>query len=495
MPAFAPDSPVHMPTMAPSKRLIDDGRTSSATATTPESKSMSSEIAEQRDLLVIAAALEFQSTLDLYDDIQAASNVAVSMLVNALPATRVMLLWRSTSQTSLRILADSEGVRQSESHQERRIIVAAAEEVAERGSFAHWPVIPEQANGNRHALLAVGQLANHLRAQRLAGVDLVNHDGQSRGALLVVNADVVTTTQFLHTVASPLTNKLCALERLQANRFETWLRSIIQVFPNRLRTAIGALLFLISIMLVPAPYRVRAPLELRPVGRRFVAVPFAGPLKTSSVRPGDPVQSGDVLATIDPREIDYQLAGVQTELSRAQQDRKGRMAAHEFAATKLADLESERLRLQRDLLQVRRDNLVIRSPINGVIVSGDWKGSEGTPMTRGEVLFEIAPLGNMIVEIEVDESDIAHLRPGMTVDFRLDAFPDRKLTGSLERIQPRTVERNRNYVFIAELPLVDPDHLFRPGMRGGAVIWCERHPIGWNLFHKAYFACRQMVAL
>jgi len=169
------------------------------------------------------------------------------------------------------------------------------------------------------------------------------------------------------------------------------------------------------------------------------------------------------------------------------------MAAHEVAATKMADLESERLRLQRDLLVYRRDNLQIRSPIDGVIISGDWKESEGMPMTLGEVLFEIAPVGRMIVDVEVDESDIAHVRAGMTVDFHVDAFPNRQLTGSVARIHPRAQQRNQNNVFVTELQVDDRDGVLRPGMRGHATITSDKHPLGWNLFHKAFDALRRLV--
>ena len=47
------------------------------------------------------------------------------------------------------------------------------------------------------------------------------------------------------------------------------------------------------------------------------------------------------------------------------------MAEHDVVGSKIAGLESERLRLQTELLEYRHENLEIRSPLSGVVVSGD----------------------------------------------------------------------------------------------------------------------------
>ena len=61
------------------------------------------------------------------------------------------------------------------------------------------------------------------------------------------------------------------------------------------------LLFVICVL--PLRYVVPADIELQANERRFVAVPFDGPLRSSTVRPGDLVKAGDLLAEIDPQGI------------------------------------------------------------------------------------------------------------------------------------------------------------------------------------------------
>ncbi len=202
------------------------------------------------------------------------------------------------------------------------------------------------------------------------------------------------------------------------------------------------------------------------------------------------VAQGELLARINPREIDFELAGLRADLSRAQQEQMGLMAKHDVAGSRIAELEAESLRLQTELLQYRRFNLDIVSPISGVVVSGDLKQSEGTPLSRGETLFEIAPLGKIVVEIAIAESDYSHVRVGMPVHFQVHALPQRQFVASLDRIHPRAELIEHENVFIGEVTIEDPENVLRPGMLGRATVIGDRHPLGWNLLHKAYYAFR-----
>ena len=53
--------------------------------------------------------------------------------------------------------------------------------------------------------------------------------------------------------------------------------------------------------------------------------------------------------------------------------------------------------------------MVMVAPFDGVIVSGDLSQSLGTPVERGQVLFEVAPLDGYRIALQVDERDFAHV--------------------------------------------------------------------------------------
>ncbi|MFO1003143.1 MAG: HlyD family secretion protein [Planctomycetaceae bacterium] len=144
----------------------------------------------------------------------------------------------------------------------------------------------------------------------------------------------------------------------------------------------------------------------------------------------------------------------------------------------------QRLEQRAALLQHRNASLEIRSPADGVVVSGDHREAEGVPLEMGKTLFEIAPLDAMVVELCVPEEDIRHVLIGMTVDLQLEAAPEESITAVIRSLHPRAEIRDGRNVFIAEADIPNHDSLLRPGMRGSAHVNTRRHPLGWNLFHK-----------
>ncbi|TWT49072.1 macrolide transporter subunit MacA [Rubripirellula amarantea] len=436
----------------------------------------------------LAAVVALLSTLDHCDTAAEASQNAVDHIQDYLSANRVMLLWRSRSGGTIAKLGDTERTSAKEIEP---FIIAAGEEIAARDMQTRFPPTNSM---DRHALLAVAQLVRNLPAKHLNAIRLSDHLDRDRGTLIVLESSETQCETFLNVVSRPLASAIHRIVRLQPSVVEQGVRNIHAFTKQRSRIGMLAVAVLFSaLMLIPATYRVAATVELQPVERRFIAVPVDGPLLRVHVRPGDLVEPRGLLAEIDPREIDFELAGSQAQLSRAEQERKAMIAEHDFAGSQIAVLEQERLRNQTQLLEHQRGNLEIRSPINGIIISGDHTRSEGMPMTRGETLFEIAPLGEMMAEIAIPESEIAEVQSGMECTFHLHAYPNRTLRGTIERINPRAELRDHENVFIAEVRVKDPDGLYRPGMRGQAKIESNSHPLGWNLFHRAYYSLARVI--
>ena len=79
------------------------------------------------------------------------------------------------------------------------------------------------------------------------------------------------------------------------------------------------------------------------------------------------------------------------------------------------------------------------------------KRIEGSPVGRGQTLFEVSPLDKMIVELAVRETHISYLEPGMGVTVRFDAFQETTWNGTIEKINPKSKIRENRNIFIAEL--------------------------------------------
>jgi multidrug resistance efflux pump len=246
----------------------------------------------------------------------------------------------------------------------------------------------------------------------------------------------------------------------------------------------------LAALAIPIPHRVECECDLEPVLRQFVAAPFEAPLEAVLVRPGDEVRAEQLLARLDGRELRWELAGVTAEYQRASRERDGHMAKHDSGAARLAELEMERLQLKLRLLEHRTTQLEVCSPVAGLVISGDLDKAIGAPLDVGQVLFELAPLEQLVAEVQVPERDVPYTRIGQRVEFWLDSQPDEPLTGTIARLMPRAEIQSGESVFVAEVAVENRAGWLRPGMHGTARIDVGRCRLGWRLFHRAWETAR-----
>ncbi len=376
--------------------------------------------------------------------------------------------------------------------QETAAIESAMAECLARGESGIWPA-PE--NAPRHALLAHETLASVIKADCVFSIPLEDRHGKRQGVLIILAdqnfPDNLNAQRFLQAATQPLASALGLAHRAKPSWWGRWKTQIASwAKSHKLTAVLIGLMIIAGVLCLPMPYRIACECQLEPVTRRFIAAPFDGTLERAAVEPGDLVEQGQLLAKMDGREIRWELAGLLAEQSQAGKERDGHMAKHDFGAAQLAKLQVERLGLRERLLVKRNENLDIKSPIAGVVVTGDLKKSEGVPLGVGDQLFEIAPLEQMVVEIAIPETDITWTQTGQSVEIVLDAYPETTWTGTLVRIHPRAELREDSQVFIGEVILENPQAVLRPGMRGRAKIEGPEKSLGWNLFHKPWYELR-----
>ena len=111
------------------------------------------------------------------------------------------------------------------------------------------------------------------------------------------------------------------------------------------------------------------------------------------------------------------------------------------------------------------------APIGGVVT--DRPVEVGAMVAEGDLLFRIASLDPLLVELDVYERDLALVRPGTKFSLAVDALPGKTFDGSVEYLKPTLDEATRTTK--ARATVRNPGSLARPGMYGRATL---RVPIG-----------------
>ena len=128
----------------------------------------------------------------------------------------------------------------------------------------------------------------------------------------------------------------------------------------------------------------------------------------------------------------------------------------------------------------RLEKTIFRSPIDGIATSVDIKIGEtaisGTTNIAGSNLITIADPASILVEVEVDEADIANIRLNQSVDVFAVAFPDDPLKGSVTSIatSAKRASSRDGLSFTVKILLENDESIdVRPGMSCRAEIFTK----------------------
>jgi HlyD family secretion protein len=208
-----------------------------------------------------------------------------------------------------------------------------------------------------------------------------------------------------------------------------------------------------------------------------------GQVSEMLIEEGDEVTKGQVLMRLEPRtfraDVEQQAAFVRIqkiaiehqskkiENLKSQWQRKHdlyqrkildrdayELIDNQYALAKI-DLRSRQESLLQaqatlDKAQERLDKTVFRSPIKGIATSVDIKQGEtaisGSTNISGSNLITLADPSSILIEVEVDEADIANILVGQQADIFAVAFPDKALKGQVQSIVT-TAKRTRSTRF------------------------------------------------
>ncbi len=185
---------------------------------------------------------------------------------------------------------------------------------------------------------------------------------------------------------------------------------------------------------VPLPDWRRTTGVIEPVDQRGVFAASDGFVQEVHVRLGQRVRAGEKILTIDAPEMRSEMALARANIRILQMNRSEALAGADPAAARVAEQQAEVWRASLAELDRRARELVVRSPIDGVIVTADPGRALGSHVTIGTPICEVADTDRTRVTATLDQTQAAwlfELSPGMyTLRMRPASDPSRVITAT-----------------------------------------------------------------
>ncbi|WP_148255485.1 efflux RND transporter periplasmic adaptor subunit [Aidingimonas lacisalsi] len=421
-------------------------------------------------LTLLAAVLEQPS-------FNAAAMQLTTRLAATLEAERVSLGWRRGSRTRMRQISHS--ARFNRKMNRIRATEAAMDEALDQRRAVVWPAADSADGDAHHAAAPVNRAHGALCemtdvpcALTIACLD----DGKPCGALTIererpFDDDEVGALQSLMALCTR------ALEEKRRNDRPLPFKAMAALGDQSARLlGAGHLAYKLAAILLVAvaafayfatgtEYEA-ADATLKSDVQRVIAAPFQGYIDDARVRAGDEVDEGDILASMDTRDLRLQQLQSQGELAKLASEAQSLRAEGERASLNIIDAQREQAQAELQLIKSRLSRANLRAPYEGIVVSGDLTQRLGSAVEQGEELFRVAPQGDYRLELEVDEARIDDIAEGQQGELVLSAMTDTPLDFDIARITPETRTREGSNRFVVEAELAGAPAGLRPGMEG-----------------------------
>ena len=237
---------------------------------------------------------------------------------------------------------------------------------------------------------------------------------------------------------------------------------------------------------------------IQPINAVQVRSKASGQIMKMPVELGSRVKPGDLLVQVDPRQVtnNYNqakaaLLAAQANLTvtKTQLDRANSLA--QAGVLTAPDLETAQLnyanaqssvaaaKTNLDNAQIALEDARIAAPINGVVIEKDVSlgqviSSATNNAGGGTLLLQMADLGQVMDSTLVSESDIGNVKPGQKATVKVDAYPNRAFTGTVEKIAPQATVQQSVTMFPVLIRLDNKDGALMPGMNSDVSVLVQQ---------------------
>ncbi len=441
-----------------------------------------------------AASLDVLALAGEHRRLQAVSIAVVNDLANRLGCDRVSIGFaRSNGFIRIRAISHS-----ATFPRRSRLIQALANAMEEAVDQNRTVVLPEPVSNDKVTTVCHRALLDEVRVKDscFATVVLSTQGEQPIGALLFerhrydpFDAETLQLAEAISILLAPLLAFQLDAERLVSGRLAHTIGDSVRALtgPRRPSLKIGLAAIVAAVLavtLLPGEHRLTAKAVLEGEVQRAAVAPFDGYIRTAPRRAGDIVQAGELLAKLDDKDLILDQLKWRAELEKLTQKHREALAKHDRIPLALLVHQIRQAESQFALANEKLTRTRIEAPVSGLVVSGDLTQMLGSPVERGKVLFEVAPLDHYRLIIFLDERDIRFIAVGQVGSVILSGSPADALSFEITKVTPVAVPEDGRNTFRIEARPAKTNVPLKPGLEGIAKVDVGSRSLLWIWTHS-----------
>ena len=218
---------------------------------------------------------------------------------------------------------------------------------------------------------------------------------------------------------------------------------------------------------------------LQPLNQATVKAKVSGDVRQITVREGEAVKAGQLLARIDTADLEAKLSSsigaleaAKAQLALAEKTRATNrtLLKQNFISQNAFDNSESSYNVSQGTVksaeaqvQLARNALrdaVVTSPLNGIVAKRHVQ--PGEKVAFDSPLITVVDLNALELQAMVPAVDVPELAIGMKVELSVDGFGEQRFSGRIQRINPSTEPGTRAFLVYVGIP--NPQEILRGGM-------------------------------
>jgi hypothetical protein len=267
---------------------------------------------------------------------------------------------------------------------------------------------------------------------------------------------------------------------------------------------------LLALFLIRTDFNLKAEGTLQPIKRQDVFVDSSGKVVELFVKGDQLVKQGDELARLENHDLEQEwqkvLGQIRETTERLDSLQQAKKNPRNLTEAQLAQIAGEYVQLverakslqfQKRLVEQKRKNLVIRSPLDGQVML-PWDAEQSLmhrPVVTGQRLLTIAdPSQDWELELAMPERRMGHVTRAvdefgrdLDVSYISAGDPRSPKYGKVKEIYGSTQVKGEEGPTVKITVDIEPSDLFKPspGTTVTAKLKCGRCSLGYSWFHEA----------